>query len=292
MERSKFGTYWIGVVEDREDPLQLYRVKVRIFGYHSPLKKDIPVEDLPWAQVSLPTTSASVSGFGTSASLAPGSWVFGIWLDDGEGYQHPLVVGTLPGNIVKEDKSSGVDLLQEGIKDIKSVDNYGDGFRDPRTEEDLKKEPSTRFKKKEYPDGKDKKGDERGAQIENDVAEKFPRKNSNDCIDFTNGKLSDVSVIATNDKDHIDDTIIGYKRTPREKGGLLDEGVKIASIDFKYFKCGVTNESKVNKGTNKKMGIGDNSIPSTWIPSTYENYAANKEKPTNSNGELVYKEQK
>lgn len=289
MEKPKNG-YWCGVVEKIDDPAQTGRVKVRIFGYHSPLTKDIPVDDLFWTQVATPTTSASTSGVGSNNALVVGSWVFGVWLDDGEGYQHPIVLASIPGFIPKENKPSSVDLMQEGVKEVKSVDNYGDGFRDNRTEEELKQSPTSNFKKKEYPDGKGKKGDARGAQIENDKAEKFPRKKSVDCINFSDGKMSDISVIATNDKEKIDYTIIGYKRTSREKGGLLDDGVKIASIDFKKFKCGVTNESKVNKGTNKKMGIGDNSIDSTWKPSTYENYAAKKEKPTNSNGDLVYKD--
>lgn len=292
MERSKFGIFWFGVVEDREDPLQSGRVRVRIFGYHSPLKSDIPTEDLYWAQVSTPTTSPSTSGVGTTSSLVPGSWVMGMWMDDGEGYQHPIVIASVPGVVPKEDKSDGMDPLQEGLKENKTVENFGDGFRDPRTEEQLKKEPTSKFKKKEYPDGKDKKGDERGAQIENDQAEKFPRRASNSCINFTDGTMSDMSVIATNDEKYIDNTIIGYKRTPREKGGLLDDGIKIANIEMKPFKCGVTNESKVNKGTKKKLGIGDNSIESTWIPSTFENYAVVKEKPTNSDGQLVYKTEK
>ena len=37
-----------GVVEDRNDPLQLGRVKVRCVGYHTEKKQDLPTEDLPW----------------------------------------------------------------------------------------------------------------------------------------------------------------------------------------------------------------------------------------------------
>lgn len=292
MEKSKQGIFWIGVVEDRDDPLQIGRVRVRIFNYHSPLLSDIPKEDLYWSQVATPTTSPSVTGVGSTSSLVPGSWVFGVWMDDGEGFQHPLVLASIPATVPQESKGDGMDPLQEGLKENKTVDNFGNGFRDLRTEEDLEKEPSNRFKKKEYPDGKDKKGDERGAQLENEKAEKFPRKASNDCINFTNGKLSDISVIATNDEENIENTIIGYKRNSRENGGLLDDGVKIASIEMEPFKCGVTNESKVNKGTKKKLGIGDNSIECTWESSTFENYSAYKEEPTNSNGDPVYKDPK
>ena len=42
--------WWIGVVEDINDPLTLGRCKVRCFGYH-PAKatNQVPTEDLPWA---------------------------------------------------------------------------------------------------------------------------------------------------------------------------------------------------------------------------------------------------
>ena len=49
---------------------------------------------------------------------------------------------------------------------------------------------------------------------------------------------------------------------------------------------------RANKGTNKKLGIGDNALVCTWVSSTFENYAAKIEQPTNSNGEPVYKDQK
>jgi hypothetical protein len=294
MEKGSNSTVWYGVVEDRQDPLAKGRVKVRIFGYHSSSTEDIPKEDLVWSDVAVPAVFGINSGVGLSPTGVPeGTWVMGIWKDDGEGTQLPLVLFALPGHIpaeTKENQGNGLDYLQQEIKKTTYVENYGDGFRDPRTEEELEKEPTNKFKKKEYPDGKGKKGDKRGAQIENDKAEKFPRKQSNDCINFVDGTMSDMSVLATNNEKYIDNTIVGYKRTSREKGGLLDDGVKIASIEMKPFKCGVTNESKANKGTNKKLGIGDNTLVCTWVSSTFENYAAKIEEPTNSNNEPVYKD--
>jgi hypothetical protein len=42
--------WWIGVVEDIDDPLTLGRCKVRCFGYHPAIKENaVPTEDLPWA---------------------------------------------------------------------------------------------------------------------------------------------------------------------------------------------------------------------------------------------------
>jgi hypothetical protein len=56
--------WWYGeVIDVLSDPLQLGRAQVRIFGIHGP---DIPNEKLPWASVVLPTTSAGVSGVGTT----------------------------------------------------------------------------------------------------------------------------------------------------------------------------------------------------------------------------------
>ena len=48
--KGKFE-WFFGVVEDRNDPLQLGRVRVRAFGYHSgDSVNDLPLDQLPWAQ--------------------------------------------------------------------------------------------------------------------------------------------------------------------------------------------------------------------------------------------------
>jgi len=87
--------WWIGVVEDRMDPEQCGRVRVRIYGYHTDDKTFLPTRDLPWAIPILPITSASTSGVG-SAPLGPvtGTWVIGFFLD-GEDMQQPAIFGTI-----------------------------------------------------------------------------------------------------------------------------------------------------------------------------------------------------
>lgn len=92
------GFIWFyGVVEDRQDPYQIGRVKVRCFGHHTGNKIDLPTEDLPWAQVMLPVTSAGISGIGqTPLGLVEGSHVFGFFRD-GEDRQEPVVMGSMPG---------------------------------------------------------------------------------------------------------------------------------------------------------------------------------------------------
>ena len=89
---------FIGVVEDRNDPQELGRVKVRVYSIHTDNKDDLPCEDLPWAMVVQPITSAAISGVGRSPTgIVEGTWVYGVFLDEGE-YQNPLVIGTLVGN--------------------------------------------------------------------------------------------------------------------------------------------------------------------------------------------------
>ncbi len=92
------GFIWFfGVVEDIEDPEQVSRVRVRVLGHHTSDKKIVKTENLPWAQVMMPTTSASVSGIGISPhGMVNGSYVFGFFLD-GEQAQQPMVVGTWHG---------------------------------------------------------------------------------------------------------------------------------------------------------------------------------------------------
>ena len=88
--------WWVGVVEDREDPQTLGRVRVRILGTHTSDKNILPTADLPWAQVVHPVTSSGISGLGNSTFLVTGSWVFGFFRD-GEARQEPVVLGTMPG---------------------------------------------------------------------------------------------------------------------------------------------------------------------------------------------------
>ena len=42
--------WWMGVIENVNDPLKLGRSQVRMFGWHTENIQDIPSEDLPWAQ--------------------------------------------------------------------------------------------------------------------------------------------------------------------------------------------------------------------------------------------------
>jgi 3D (Asp-Asp-Asp) domain-containing protein len=109
------GFVWFtGVVEDRNDPDALGRVRVRCLGFHTEDLNDIPTADLPWATVMHPTTDPSMQGLGNSPSfLVEGSWVVGFFSDARE-KQQPIVIGSLPG--IPED-----------------APDYTKGFNDPRS---------------------------------------------------------------------------------------------------------------------------------------------------------------
>ena len=89
--------WWQGVVEDRHDPLYLGRCRVRILGWHTEDKTDMPTESLPWSYPVQPITSAAQTGVGISPTgPVEGTWVVGFYRD-GEQAQEPVFFGTLGG---------------------------------------------------------------------------------------------------------------------------------------------------------------------------------------------------
>ena len=94
---GKDGFHWfIGVVEDRNDPLKVGRVRVRAVGYHTENKTILPTEDLPWATVMTSTESSGMSGLGTTPHfLVLGTHIVGFFRD--VDCQEPVILGALPG---------------------------------------------------------------------------------------------------------------------------------------------------------------------------------------------------
>ena len=89
--------WWFGVVEDRNDPMALGRVRTRVYGYHTEDKTKLPTIDLPWAFCVQPANSASSGGVGSSPTgPIEGTWVIGFWRDP-DFMQEPMVWGTIPG---------------------------------------------------------------------------------------------------------------------------------------------------------------------------------------------------
>ena len=133
MYQGKKGMVWFtGVVEDRNDPLALNRVRIRIYGAHTHDKQQIATPDLPWSEVMMPTTSASLSGLGkTTHGLVEGSTVMGFYRDSMD-QQDPVVIGSLvgqPQSFYKIDET----IDEKGTRSFTKIERKPeDGFNDPR----------------------------------------------------------------------------------------------------------------------------------------------------------------
>lgn len=107
--------WWIGIIEDRQDPIKLGRCRVRCVGWHSDNKMQLPTDMLPWAMPAYP-----VNGVNTY-SPKEGEMVFGFFAD-GESAQSPVMLGVFPSIPLKEA-------------------NRQEAFVDGRTEEQLQAAP-------------------------------------------------------------------------------------------------------------------------------------------------------
>ena len=258
--------FWFGVVEDRMDPLEIGRVRVRILGFHTENKKQLPTEKLPWATIINPVQSPSISGKGIApVGLVEGSWVVGFFVD-GPAAQIPVVMGSITG-------------MNE---EVKEGENYGDGFKDPR--EDLSLFPVDKFSQRTYPDGRTSTGDSHGAQLQNqDASLNYPREEYSPESSGRQRGTPDVNILAINDTERLDKTIVKLKRTPLNTG-LRDIGVDVASCKTVGFSCGVTGQSGANKGTIKALGVpGSNAQPSSSFTSKKEKSKQFLDAPTNNN---------
>lgn len=111
---SDGGQFYVGVVEDRNDPLQIGRVKARVVGLHTHDKAVLPTADLPWCMVMQPAAGTG------STSIGPpeGSTVI-IIFEDWPQNQQPIVIGRLGGipqaNSVYVDKFEDTPLFKDNI---------------------------------------------------------------------------------------------------------------------------------------------------------------------------------
>ncbi len=103
--------WWIGVVEDNNDPMLIGRARVRIFGYHPKsfdtdgiynrnANNQLATDKLPWAIPVLPLNLHNFYG-----KVKVGEWVFGFFLD-GEQAQEPVMMGYLPAAYTQRKKFS------------------------------------------------------------------------------------------------------------------------------------------------------------------------------------------
>jgi len=109
--------WWFGVVEDRDDPQKLGRVKVRVHNFHGD-KIKTPTADLQWAFIIMQPTSASYQKTGLSPTgLMVGSTVVGFFADGGEG-QMPMILGSLPGIEDRDPAKHDVTLLAREVNPL------------------------------------------------------------------------------------------------------------------------------------------------------------------------------
>ena len=115
-QESSLNPEWFtGIVEDRQDPLNLGRVRVRILGRNGIDLNLLPTNNLPWAQVLLPTNNPN------PYPPKEGDQVFGMFID-GKNAQSPIILGIFPS-----------------IPQNAAVPNQG--FNDVRTTEQLANAP-------------------------------------------------------------------------------------------------------------------------------------------------------
>lgn len=88
---GKDGFVWfVGEVETRVDPLAIGRCQVRIFGWHSENRAELPTVDLPWALPMYPINDSK-----SFSAPKTGDWIVGFFMDGTDG-QVPVMMGVLP----------------------------------------------------------------------------------------------------------------------------------------------------------------------------------------------------
>lgn len=107
-EQELYGIYR-GVVEDNEDPEELGRCKIRIWGIHTKeIEKTptegVPTDELPWAEPILSLFEGSVSGFGAWTVPLQGSHVM-VFFEAGHIMQ-PRFFASVPGKPTEPPDSS------------------------------------------------------------------------------------------------------------------------------------------------------------------------------------------
>lgn len=92
LHETPFGNlvWFVGVIEDMNDPAKANRIRARCLGFHSENKAEVPTDSLPWAPVVNTGLAAS------SPNFVNGDWVVGFFLD-GKRAQSPVIFGMFTG---------------------------------------------------------------------------------------------------------------------------------------------------------------------------------------------------
>lgn len=137
---GKDGFVWfIGVIEDRQDPLKIGRCRVRFIGWHSENKFGIRTEELPWCEVLLSPTFTNIH------TPREGDMVFGFF-KDGNAAQSPVIMGVFPkiptkgGKVISnsnlvgfKDGRKDAELLAAPVKPNEKPTRYPRNLNEPTT---------------------------------------------------------------------------------------------------------------------------------------------------------------
>lgn len=103
--------YLAEVRDFKNDPTKSGRVKVRIYNQQND-EQEVKDDDLPWAMVVHPVTSAATAKVGISPSgLKVGSRVIVTFFPHDHAKQYPVVIGS----VARGDKPEGQDKSNGGV---------------------------------------------------------------------------------------------------------------------------------------------------------------------------------
>lgn len=89
--------WFVGVVENRDDPLMLGRLKVRAYNIHSESQSMTSTDELPWALVMNTVNNSNLDKVGKSPTgIQVGTTVIGFFMDGSDG-NNPVIMGSLAG---------------------------------------------------------------------------------------------------------------------------------------------------------------------------------------------------
>lgn len=243
--------FWQGIIEDRDDPYQIGRHRVRVIGKHNPNKNELPTENLPWALCLLSCSSNSNSGVnGFIPSMPPGTRVL-LYFEDEDEAQIPIIIGIL-ANIHNEKET------QESTTENGFIPELEEKKTTPQEVESVVVLPGESF------------------LIINKLKEAFPREK------YKNKTSSSVLAI---DSPNIDNDKINRKRNTPDKGGNLSKGVRMAFFDYDQYE--VAPERKTNSSKGEFHNFGEK-LKAFNSPSTFDKFPPVVKNKKDSNNQCVY----
>lgn len=118
--------WFVGVVENRNDPRKEGRVQVRAFGIHG-TNAQVPTDSLPWA--------LCISGnYDPNYPIPPlNSWVFGFFID-GRDAQQPMILGLIPTQMTQliDPETNGWGVIPAQNVDLDSQGSRATDYGQPQ----------------------------------------------------------------------------------------------------------------------------------------------------------------